>query len=92
MTAFLLYVVLLPLWVWLLGNTMALLDHDDYVATLGRVAWRALPLLAIALVLGSSAARPMIAALVTVLALHLAWFAGLRWVIRRGLLAEPPED
>jgi hypothetical protein len=91
-TALLAYLVLLPLVVWLLGSVFSLLDHEDRTGTLRRIAWRSLPLLTIALLLGSAAARPVAAAFVTVLTLHVAWFFGVRLAIRRGWLAAPAEE
>jgi hypothetical protein len=92
MTSGLAYVLMLPLSVWLLGSIFSLLDHDDRASTLRRIAWRALPLLGIALVMGSNAARPMAAALATVVVLHVAWFLGARLILRRGWITEPSDD
>jgi hypothetical protein len=91
-SATLAYLMMLPLSVWLLGSLFGLLDHDDRSTALRRVAWRSLPLLAFAVVLGSRAAMPIFAALTTVLILHTVWFLGVRMVLRRGWLAEPGED
>ncbi|MFU8818040.1 MAG: hypothetical protein ACNA7W_22045 [Pseudomonadales bacterium] len=88
----LIYLLLLPLFVWLLGSVLNLLDHEDRAATLRRIVWRSLPLLAFAVLLGSRVAAPMAAALVTVALLHVGWFLGTRLIIRRGWLSEPGED
>jgi hypothetical protein len=92
MNTLLVYLMLLPWVVWLLGSVFSLLDHEDRSATFHRIAWRTLPLLVCALVLGSSAARPMAAAFATVVGLQVAWFYTVRFVMRRGWLAEPSED
>jgi hypothetical protein len=92
MTALLTYLVMLPLSVWLLGSVFGLIDHDDRATALRRIAWRSLPLLAFALVMGSRAATPIAAALLTVLIAHTAWFFGGRLILRRGWLAEARED
>lgn len=86
------YLALLPLSVWLLGSVFSLLDHEDRAVTLRRVAWRTLPLLGFALLMGSRAATLIVAALLTALVLHLIWFFGSRTALRRGWLAEPGED
>jgi hypothetical protein len=92
MSAVFVYLMLLPWVVWLLGSVFSLLDHEDYSATFRRIAWRIVPLLVVALVLGSSAARPMGAAFATVLGLQFVWFYAVRLVIRRGWLAESGEQ
>jgi hypothetical protein len=92
MSATVAYLVMLPLSVWLLGSVFGLLDHDDRATVLRRIAWRSLPLLALALAMGSQAAAPIIAALITVLIAHTLWFLISRMVLRRGWLGEPGED
>jgi hypothetical protein len=90
--ALLIYLLLLPLSVWLLGSIFNLLDHEDRAATLGRIVWRTLPLVGLALIIGSSAARPIAAALSTVLVLHVAWFFATRLILKRGWIAEPSDE
>jgi hypothetical protein len=88
----LIYLLLLPLSVWLLGSILGLLDHDDRTAALVRIAWRTLPLLGLAIFMGSSAAPPIIAAMTTILVLHTAWSIGTRLILKRGWLSEPSEE
>lgn len=88
----LIYLLLLPLSVWLLGSILGLVDNDDRAAGLRRIAWRTLPLVGLALIMGSSAARPILAAMTTVMVLHTAWFFGTRLTLKRGWISEPSED
>lgn len=92
MTATLLYLVLLPLSVWLLGAVFGLLDGGDQIATLRRIAWRLLPFGALAVAFGVDAAEPMAAALATVLVLQTATSMGLKLAVRRGWLSRDPEN
>jgi len=91
-TGLIVYLLLLPLTVWLLGSVLNLIDHEDRAPTLRRIVWRTLPFLGVAALLGSPVAQPMLAALITVVVLHGSWYFGSRLVIRRGWLSEPGED
>lgn len=89
----LLYLALLPLSVWVLAGVFALLDGGSAYTATKRLAWRAVPVLLIAWLLGSTAAWPLLLALLTVLILHVGALGGLRTALRRGLLGtgtEPP--
>lgn len=81
----LLYLALLPLAVWILAGAFALLDGGPSNAALKTLGWRLLPLLLLALVLGRSAAWPMVLALITSLALHTGAVLGLRIALSRSL-------
>ena len=84
--------LLVPASIWLLGALLGLLDHADRAAALRRVAWAGLPFLGVALVLGPRAGPIALAALASVLALHVAWQLGGQMVMRRGWLRTPSDD
>ena len=86
------YVGMLPLAVWFLASVFSLSDRGNRPAALRRIAWRGLPLLGLALILGSRTVAPLSSALATVLAVHVVWFLGSRTAIRRGWFASPPEE
>ena len=86
------YLVLLPASSWLLGSLLSLRDTPDSAAALYRIARAGLPFLAMALLLGTAAALPALAALVTAVALHVAWSAGLPLAMRRGWLSNDRDE
>ncbi len=85
MTATITFMVLLPCSVWLLGSLLGLLDGADAAAALRRVAWRGLPFVAAALLLGRNAAWPALAAVAAALTLNAVVPGVLRTAVRRGL-------
>lgn len=88
----LVYVLLLPVSTWWLGSVLGLLDEPDPALALRRVAWRSLPFLLAALLLGHRAAAPVAAAVATSLILHLSWSWGVQTATRRGWLLADPEE
>lgn len=80
------YLVLLPCATALLGAALSLLDRAGTVPALRRLAWRGLPFLAAALLLGRAAALPALLAVLTALTVHVAAGSAIRLALRRGWL------
>ena len=75
------FLLCLPLAVWILSAWAQLLDGSDKDPVLKRIAIRTGLLAAAVILLGSSAATAVLAAFGLVIALHLAWFFVIRWLM-----------
>jgi hypothetical protein len=80
-----LYLVLLPLSVWMLAGAFALLDGGNRSSTFRLLALRLLPVVILVWFLGKGAVLPLACALLTVLTVHTLALMGTRWALRRGL-------
>lgn len=90
--AVLVYLILVPVSTWWLGNLLGLLDGAEPAAALRRLVWRSLPYLLAALLLGGGALLPVLAALATALLLHVAWCWVLQATLRHGWLLGEHQD
>jgi len=83
----LVFVLCLPVAVWLLAAWYGLLDNPELSRALVAIAWRMGLVLAGIYLLGHAARAPALAALIAVLTLHVGWFVSTRWMIRSGRIA-----
>ncbi len=84
MMGLVLFLVSLPMAVWLIAGVFGLIDQEDKVAALLRLSWRVLLAASIVIVAGHENSFWVAAAFVLVIVLHTAIYGLGRWLITTG--------